>query len=137
MLSNMVFDRTANDVAQKTDKGFYRPTDITRVELAIETIRGRLEDDGYIPPPYIPLWGYFDNQIPRKKQMTEYLNSVRMLRGYIAMPEEYAIPVTMDGFTYIGANAIEKFLYQLDECIDNIEATWWYCDELYSDEVDM
>lgn len=136
MLNNMVFDRTANDVAQKTAKGLYRYTDMNRVRGAVLTICSRLAADGYaVTTPTLRTWAA--NDIPFKVQTTPYLNSVRMLRGYIAMPEEYAIPVTMDGFTYIGANAIEKFLYQLDECIDNIEATWWYCGEIYSGEADM
>lgn len=136
MLNNMVYDRTENDVAQKTAKGLYRYTDMNRVRSAVLSICGRLAADGYtVTTPTLKTWSA--NEIPRVTDTTKYLNAVRMLRNYITMPEQYEIPVTMNGLTYTGANAIEKFLYQLDECIDNIEATWWYCGELYANEVDM
>lgn len=136
VLNNMVYDRTANDVAQKTSKGLYRYTDMNRVRNAVLTICSRFAADGYnVASPPLKTWAA--NEIPLASDATKYLNAVRMLRGVIALPESHALPETMNGLDYIGANAIEKFLFQTDEMIDNIEATWWYSGELYSGEVDM
>ena len=55
----------------------------------------------------------------------------------VEMPEEYVLPTSMNNLNYKKANAIEKFLYDSDLMIDNLESAWWYCDEIISGEVDM
>lgn len=137
MLSNMIFDRTANDVAQKTDKGLYRYTDLNRVTYAITDIYSRFVSFGYKPRGYrLPL-NWQENDIIRVNAMTDYLNSVRGFIGIIPLSEPHNLPTSMNGLDYKGANAIEKFLFNNDEMLDNIESTWWYSNELFSDEVDM
>ena len=47
MLNNLVFDRTATDVEQKTAKGRYQYTDLNRVRSAVSSIAARYQADGY------------------------------------------------------------------------------------------
>lgn len=136
MLSNLIYDRTAEDVANKTAKGRYRHTDLNRVQNAVASIAARYQADGYAVQTYT-LSSWSSNEIPRMTKATNYLNAVRALRGIIALPNTYAIPTTMHKLNYKGANAIEKFLFDSDLMIDNLESAWWYCDEIISGEVDM
>lgn len=138
MLDNMIYDRTAEDVANKTDKGLYRHTDLNRVKDAARRIFFRYKNDaGYNFQGYLIFTDYPENYIPRANEMRFFLLSVLSLRGHIAMPDSYRLPSSMDGLDYKGANAIEKFLYDSDLMLDNMDAAWWYADEVFSGEVDQ
>lgn len=137
MLDNMIFDRTDWDVENGTAKGFYRYTDLNRVAAAIRSIRTRLYDDGYVFKFY-PVTDFSENTVPKVNIMADYLNAIRVFQGLFAMRGgNYILPVTMDGFDWMDANRIEKFLYDLDLAIDGIEASWCYSDEVFSGEVDV
>ena len=136
MLNNLIFDRTAQDVANKTAKGLYRYTDLNRVQNAVSSIAARYIADGYAVQTFtLPSWS--SNEIPRVAKATNYLNAVLALRRKVEMPGSYALPASMHKLDYKGANAIEKFLYDSDLMIDNLESAWWYSDEIISGEVDM
>lgn len=135
MLNNLIFDRTVTDVEQKTAKGRYQYTDLNRVQNAVTSIAARYQADGYAVQTFT-LSAWAANEIPRVQKATTYLNAVRALRGLIAMPDTYALPTTMNALDYVGANEIERFLYDSDRMIDGIEAAWYFCGEVFSDEVD-
>ena len=136
MLDNMIFDRTAEDVANKTAKGLYRYTDLNRVQNAVASIRQRYIDAGYTVTGYtLSTWA--ENAIPRYSQAEQYLNAVKALRNLVTLAERPELPTGMNALTYTGANNIEKFLYNMDEARDNLESAWWFCDEIISGEVDM
>ena len=136
MLENMIFDRTAEDVAQGTDKGYYRHTDLNRVQNAVLTVRAQFVGMGYdtVPAPSFVTWA--ENDIPRYSQMDAYIRAVRSLDGLIPLPGKPVLPTSPDRLDYIGANAIEKFLTMLDDSADRITGAWFYCDEVLSGEVD-
>lgn len=136
MLNDMIFDRTAADVENKTAKGFYRYTDLNRVAAAIRSIRTRLRDDGYVFKSYT-VTDFLENEVPKAIRMANYLNAIRRYCGLFTMPSTYDLPVTMDALDWHGANEIERFLYDLDLCADGIEAAWCYSDEIFSGEVDV
>ena len=133
---DLIFDRTAEDVAQGTDKGFYRYTDLNRVQNAVLTVRTRFVGMGYdaVPIPAFTAWA--ENDIPRYSRMDAYVRAVRSLDGMIPLPGKPDLPATPDRLDYIGANAIEKFLTMLDDSADRIAGAWFYCDEVYGGEVD-
>lgn len=137
MLENMIYDRTAEDVAQGTDKGFYRHTDLNRVRDAVLAVRILFSEMGYdaVPVPALMIWA--ENDIPRFSLMDAYIRAVRSLDGLIPMPGQPDLPATPDRLDYVGANAIEKFLVMLDDSAGRIAGAWFYCDEVFSGEVDV
>ena len=137
MLENLIFDRTAEDVAAGTDKGFYRHTDLNRVQAAVLYVRARYLDMGYnaVPMPSFRTWA--ENDIPRYPQMDAYIRAVRSLDGLIPVPDAPFLPQSPDRLDYIGANAIEKFLERMDDSADRIAGAWFYSDEVFSGEVDV
>ena len=132
----LIYDRTAADVQNGTDKGYYRYTDLNRVQNAVLTVRTRFAGMGYdaVPAPSFTAWA--ENDIPRFSRMDAYIRAVRSLDGMIPLPGAPDLPVSPDRLDYIGANAIEKFLTMLDDSADRIAGAWFYCDEVYGGEVD-
>lgn len=136
MLTNLVYDRTAADVAAKNNKGLYHYTDMNRVQNAVSTIRARYVAAGYNPKQYtLPTWA--ENDIPRAENAQKYLSSIRAFDNIVTLTESVALPSSMNGLDYIGANNIEKFLFRTDEARDLLETAWLYCAEIYAGEVDM
>ena len=133
----LIYDRTAEDVEQGTDKGYYRHTDLNRVQTAVAEIRNALIDAGYnnVPASALPAWS--ENDIPRVSQMTAYIENVRSLVGLLPIPGEPELPRNMNGLNFEGANAIEKFLYLLDDTVQRIYGAWFYCGEVFAGEVDV
>ena len=135
MLENLIYDRTAEDVAQGTNKGYYRHTDLNRVQTAVLAVRGRYRDMGYNAVPYPSFRTWAENDIPRRPQMDAYLRGVRSLDGLIPVPGKPALPQSPDRLDWIGANAIDKLLFLMDDSADRIAGAWFYSDEVFSGEV--
>lgn len=134
---DLIFDRTAEDVRDGTDKGYYRHTDLNRVQAAVLSVRARFAEMGYsaVPLPSFRTWA--ENDIPRYPQMDAYIRAVRSLDGLIPVPGAPVLPQSPDRLDYVGANAIEKFLFLMDESADRIPGAWFYSDEVLSGEVDL
>lgn len=137
MLENMIYDRTAEDVAQGTDKGYYRHTDLNRVQAAVLYLRELYSGMGYdaVPLPSFRTWA--ENDIPRYPQMDAYIQAVRSLDGLIPVPDAPALPQSPDRLDWRGANAIEEFLMRMDDSAERIAGAWFYSDEIFSGEVDL
>jgi len=133
---DLIFDRTPDDVAAGTDKGYYRHTDLNRVQAAVLYVRERYRAAGYDAVPYPSFRTWAENDVPRFSQMDAYLRAVRSLGGLIPVPDAPFLPTTPDRLDWRGANAIEKFLTIMDDSMDRISGAWFYCDEVFSDEVD-
>lgn len=136
MINNLIFDRTESDVEQGTDKGYYRYTDLNRVQAAVLAVRERFIEMGYNVAPIPTFHTWEENDIPLYPQIEAYINSIRSLIGLIPIPDAPSIPDNPNRLDWIGANAIEKFLYMLDESADRISEAWFYSDEVFSNEVD-
>lgn len=115
MLSvTLVTDRTQADVLAKNDKGTYQVADIDRVEKATGEVANKLTALGY--PVTITIrrnWTYRD--IPDIGEMTRYLGNVKKCVTQFHAVPGVALPASMDGLNYVGANNIEKVLGGLDE----------------------
>lgn len=135
-MPDLIYDRTAEDVAQGTDKGYYRYTDLNRVQAAVFFVWAKLASMGYDNTPAPGFGSFSENDIPRFSRMDAYIRAVRSLDGLIPLPGAPDLPVSPDRLDYIGANAIEKFLTMLDDSADRIAGAWFYCDEVYGGEVD-
>ena len=134
---DLIYDRTQEDVRGRTAKGFYRYTDLNRVQAAVLAVRARYLDMGYnaVPLPDFRTWA--ENDIPRWPQMDAYIRAVRSLDGLIPVPDAPTLPQSPDRLDWIGANAIEKFLERMDDSADRIAGAWFYSDEVFTGEVDV
>ena len=133
---DLIYDRTQEDVRGRTAKGFYRHTDLNRVQAAVLYVRERYRAAGYDAVPYPSFRTWAENDAPRFSQMDNYLRAVRSLDGLIPVPDAPFLPTTPNRLDWRGANAIEKFLTLMDDSMDRISGAWFYCDEVFSDEVD-
>ncbi len=133
---NLIYDRTAADVENGTAKGYYRHTDMNRVQAAAAYLRGLFAAAGYdrIPSYTLPVWA--ENDIPKKEQADAYLRAVQALRLF-DLPGWPALPSAPDRLDYNGANAIERFLAMTEELYERISGSWFYCDEVFAGEVDV
>jgi hypothetical protein len=136
LLDNLIFDRTAEDVANRTAKGFYRYTDLNRVMSALTSVTARYNTAGYAFPA-VPVMTFSNNEILRGTKPEAYLDAVTAFWAAVPVTKVPRVPATLDRLNWSGANDIERFIFLTDEQMDRIEGAWFYCDEPYSGEVDI
>ena len=134
-LLTLITDRTPEDVAQKTSKGFYNATDLNRVGAAVEYVAGRFQALGYDCPVRVKK-DWSESDTTTAGQMETYRQNIVTLRRQIAVlrttPET---PETIRQLNYIRANNIEQILMDLDQLITNIQKSWYFSGELFAGEV--
>lgn len=116
-------------------KGAYNPTDMNRVESAVEYVANRLTEAGYVVLPVIKKdWSGTDN--PTLDDMKRYMKNIADIRAALAVfsntPEA---PTTEKRLTYQMANDIERILLDVDGLITRMAKTYFYSGDLYSGEV--
>lgn len=133
-LSTLITDRTAADVAQRTDKGFYNASDLNRVGAAVEYIAGRFTALGYACPVTVKK-DWLTSDAPTASQMEAYRQNIVTLRSQIAvMASTPETPETMRFLDYLKANDIERILLAVEDTLRRLEKTFWYSGEIYSGE---
>lgn len=134
-LLTLITDRTAEDVAQKTAKGFYNATDLNRVGAAVKYVAGRFQARGYDCPVSVKK-DWSESDTPTASQMETYRQNIATLRRQIAvMQSTPETPETIRQLNYIRANNIEQILLDLDALIDKLMKSWYFSGELYAGEV--
>lgn len=134
-LLTLITDRTAEDVAQKTAKGFYNATDLNRVGAAVEYVADWFQARGYDCPVRVKK-DWSESDTPTAGQMETYRQNIATLRRQIAvMRSTPETPDTIRQLNYIRANNIEQILVDLDRLLTNIEKSWYFSGELYAGEV--
>ena len=135
MLSGMIYDRTAADVAAKNAKGTYNASDLNRVGAAILSVSARLCADGYAAE-VTQRADFAASDDLRYGELQRMIDNVKKLRGCFAVfSDTPEAPEGIRFFDYGKANDVEKILFDVDALTDNIEAAQVYCGELYSGEV--
>jgi mevalonate kinase len=153
---DLIFDRTNEDVARLKTlrtkvrnrtatvkeyeewltslKGAYNNTDLNRVGEAINYLGNLLNTYGYINDATAKTdWEIGDK--PNPKQMVDYLNNLNKLKEcYAVYSSTPSLPSDMDKLVVSEANNIEKFLYDIDELIQKMEAIFRYSNTFYSGE---
>ena len=123
MLTQLITDRTEEDVYNGTDKGCYNYSDLNRVNSACLELLGLLTSVGYSGHGSFKTdWNMYD--YPTVSAMTDYLNNIYGLIGDFYQRTAYDLPVNLQNFTYVQANDIEKALLDIKEVTDNIKANW-------------
>lgn len=159
MLSNLITDRTLNDFSRwlelrnkgiknmtaseraewETDlKGSYNASDLNRVGAALNYLRDRLNDAGYMSyqTTFIMREDWQKNEIPSETAFFEYLNAVETIRGAMSFkPTTPPTPENNGSLDYEGANNIEKILIDVDELITNMLNARYFSGDLFSGEL--
>ena len=159
MLTNLITDRTAADVAafirlrdkgwdnmttaereQWTDgmKGAYNASDINRVCSALNYIRDILTEAGYLSGREFSLkTNWTTGEVITADFFNSYINAVEIVRGALVQIDTTPkTPVNVGSLDYKDANNIEKILidmydiYQLMMQTKNI-----YCGDIYCGEI--
>lgn len=134
-LLTLITDRTAEDVANQTDKGFYNASDLNRVEAAVQYVAERFAAQGYAVT-VSPKTDWLASDIPTASELETYRQNIATLRGLIAvMKSTPETPETMRFLDYIKANNIEKILLDLDTLLTNAALAWYQSGEIYAGEV--
>ncbi len=133
-LLSLITDRTAEDVANKTAKGFYNATDLNRVGAAVEYVAGRFQALGYDCPVSVKK-DWSESDTPTASKMETYRqNIVTLRRQIVVLQTTPKTPETIRQLDYIRANNIEQILMDLDSLISNITKSWYFSGELYAGE---
>lgn len=134
-LLNLITDRTAEDVANKTAKGFYNASDLNRVGAAVQYVAERFTAQGYAVT-VSPKTDWTEKDIPTSSELETYRQNIATLRALLAvMPTTPEAPDSMAGLTYTEANDIERILLDLDTLLTNAALAWYQSGELYAGEV--
>lgn len=133
--SSLITDRTQADVNNKTNKGFYGPNDLNRVDAAVEYIVELLLKEGYVVPVKIKK-DWQESDYPNRTELESYRQNIVALRDTIAvMKSTPPTPESMIGLDYIGANTIEQILVDIDFLIPKMKQSNFFSGDLYSAEI--
>ena len=156
---NLVRDRTAADVSrvqyllrrfvrgEATEsevteflnpalKGAYNFTDLNRVGAAVQYLRDRLYTLAGEVVDVTAKADWTESDIPTVSDMEAYLADISAIREALDVPDTVpAVPEDMVKLTHTEANNIEQILWDVNELIMRIIASWRYAGELFSGEV--
>lgn len=158
MLENLITDRTQADYERwrtLRDKGYeamteeeraefagdmkgaYNASDLNRVGYALNYLKQRLTQAGYLRGnEFEAVTTWVETAIPTGEQFTAYLNAVETIRAALARKATTpTTPADVGGLDYNGANDIEKILLDVEEQIDKMLLSRVYFTEVYSGEV--
>lgn len=120
-----------------TVKGAYNASDLNRVGVALNYLRSMLADLGYLSPSAFEAktdWAM--TEIPSAVEFFKYLTYVSLIRDATKQFAETPLaPADAGAFNYSGANDIEKILLASEYILENIRASWFFCDDLCCGEV--
>lgn len=119
-LDPLITDRTEQDVATGTKKGFYNVSDIQRINSYIEYLSGVLGLN-------LTVTDVFLGQALTRAQIDDIISNVNSIRAawYVASDTPQT-PIAVN-WDYVKANNIEKILQALDEFYQSTQI-----DKLYS-----
>lgn len=107
IFDELIFDRTIEDVQNETSKGFINYSDLNRMNQALQWFK----DNANVNLQDIKV-DWVEGQKPSKSWLFQFLQNVRIVRQSIGVyADTPALPESILGLTWIGANAIEQNLY--------------------------
>ena len=107
-LEPLIYDRTRQDVATRTQKGFYNVSDVQRVNSYIEYLSNALGLNLSVEDVSL-------GQALTRAQMDDIISNINTIRAawYVASDTPQT-PIAVN-WDYVKANDIEKILLALDE----------------------
>ena len=158
MLENLITDRTLSDYLRWKElrdkgwanmtttereewtagmKGAYKFSDLNRVGAALNYVRDRLTEAGYLGGNEFSMPTTWNNtHTPTTESFTSYLSAVETIRA--AMSRKRTTPPTpadTGSLDFQGANDIEQILLDIEELINKMLSVRYYSGDLYSGEI--
>ncbi len=130
-MEDLIFDRTQNDLEQKTPKGYYNHTDLNRVETWCEYLANLLNSYSY--PVSITIkknWNMSD--LPNVNDMERIRSNVNAIKTVFHAYTD--VPENLNYMTIEKANAIEKILSEIDFLTKNMISCFRYSNTFNSGE---
>ena len=130
-MEDLIFDRTQNDLEQKTPKGYYNYTDLNRIETWCEYLANLLTSYSY--PVSITVkknWAMSD--LPNVNDMERIRSNVNAIKTVFHAYTN--IPENLEYMTIEKANDIEKILSELDFLTKNMISSFRYSNTFNSGE---
>ena len=130
-MENLIFDRTQNDLEQKTPKGYYNYTDLNRIETWCEYLANLLTSYSY--PVSITVkknWAMSD--LPNVNDMERIRSNVNAIKTVFHAYTD--VPENLNYMTIEKANDIEKILSELDYLTKNMISSFRYSNTFNSGE---
>ena len=122
-----VYDRSAQDVLQRTKKGVLNAEDINRIENNTETIADKIA-----VPVTVKSWSV--GGLPRVSDYKRIRDNVERIRqGYGIRSDTPATPEQPLN-TYQKWNDIERILFDVNDLYDRTENARAYCGEIFAGE---
>lgn len=116
-------------------KGSYNYTDLNRVGAALNDLRDRLTEAGYLTT-FTAKTSWAAGDIPTGADLTEYLFCVSTIREALALfSSTPAAPKNVGALSIQEANDIEQIALDIHQLIQNMIAAYYYCGDLYGGEV--
>ena len=123
-MNDLIYDRTQQDVDNKTNKGHYNYTDLNRIEEWCEYIAGVLNEYSY-PVSITVKKNWTADDFPNELQMERIRWNVGVLKDvYYSFT---SLPENLENMTYQKANAVEKILSEIDYLLRKMENNFIYC----------
>lgn len=107
-LDPLIMDRTSQDVAQRTQKGFYNVSDVTRVNSYIQYLSEELGLN-------LNVYEFFIGEILTREQINDIIDNVNAIRAVWYVASDTPITPIAVNWDYIKANNLEKILFSLNE----------------------
>ena len=132
VMANLIFDRTQNDVANKTKKGYYNSEDLNRVQEAMDYLYTELTKMGYvIEYKKMPYWDKTGE--PSTRSMDQYLSNLNAIKTAIKLMKETPnTPETMENLTYLKANDIEKIIFDVEKVLNSMRIAFLKANQYFS-----
>lgn len=111
-MENLIFDRTQNDLRNKTKKSYYNYDDLNRVETWCEYLANILNNYGYLINITVKTdWDMKDKARDTADMERIRQNVNRLKQAYFSFTQ---IPANLDYMTFEKANEIERILHEID-----------------------
>lgn len=143
VIDTLIFDRTKNDVANRTKKGHYNSKDFNRVIEAMEYLAGALNAAGYALAIHSAP-NLSDTSIPYQNDAQTYLKDLRTIHDALECRSEIAnpciagisvvnspdgvgnggiqaVPSTLKDLMWSTANTIERILLRVNQAYENMQ----------------
>ena len=130
-MEDLIFDRTQNDLEQKTPKGYYNYTDLNRIETWCEYLANLLNSYSY--PVSITIkknWNMSD--LPNVNDMERIRSNINAIKT--AFHAYTDVPENLNYMTIEKANDIEKILSEIDFLTKNMISSFRYSNTFNSGE---
>lgn len=130
-MEDLIFDRTQNDLEQKTPKSYYNYTDLNRIETWCEYLANLLNSYSY--PVSITIkknWNMSD--LPNVNDMERIRSNVNAIKTVFHAYTN--IPENLEYMTIEKANDIEKILSEIDFLTKNMISSFRYSNTFDSGE---